>query len=105
MYTILSTVNVGLNQRSTFRPSQEDSLRIVLVRIGVAILLWAAGVTRVASDQSTADWNAWLDARAANFSGVVLIARGDTVQVSSAFGLADRSARHRNTVETRFNLG
>ena len=59
----------------------------------------------VEADQVQDDWKAWLDTRAAGFSGVALIARGDAVQIVSAHGLADRSANRRNTAQTRFNLG
>ncbi len=55
--------------------------------------------------QAQDDWKDWLDIRAAGFSGVALIARGDAVQIVSAHGLADRSAGRRNTTVTRFNLG
>ncbi len=58
-----------------------------------------------AGTQSQDDWKTWLDAKAASFSGAVLVARGDTVQIASAYGLADRTAGRRNTPETRFNLG
>ena len=51
------------------------------------------------------DWAAWLDKEAAGFSGVVLIARGDTIQHVSAHGFSDRAAQRRNTPEMRFNLG
>jgi CubicO group peptidase (beta-lactamase class C family) len=44
------------------------------------------------------DWKTWLDRRAVDFSGVVLIARGDTILLLNAYGV-------RNTVDTRFNLG
>jgi CubicO group peptidase (beta-lactamase class C family) len=55
--------------------------------------------------QAQDEWKDWLDTRAAGFSGVALIARGDAVQIASARGLADRNARRRNTTATRFNLG
>jgi CubicO group peptidase (beta-lactamase class C family) len=58
-----------------------------------------------AGAQESGDWKAWLEQRAAQFSGSVLIVRGDTEEVAGAFGLADRGAGRRNTVDTRFNLG
>lgn len=58
-----------------------------------------------AQTQSQDDWKTWLDARGASFSGAVLIARGDAVQIARAYGLADRASGLRNTPETRFNLG
>lgn len=51
------------------------------------------------------DWKTWLDGRAGAFSGVVLIARGDTIEALHAYGLADRAAGRRNAPDTRFNLG
>ena len=61
------------------------------------------------SDQGAAqrefDWPAWLDAHTTAFSGVVLIGRGAAIEVSRAYGLADRSRTLPNQPETRFNLG
>jgi len=65
----------------------------------------AEPVRHVAGGQARDAWEAWLDTRAGGFSGVAMIARGDAVQIVKAYGLADRSADRRNTVETRFNLG
>ena len=50
---------------------------------------------------------AWLDARAASgaWSGAALVARGDQVLVSGAWGEADRAKKIPNTVDTRFNVG
>jgi len=39
-----------------------------------------------------------------NFTGVVLIARGDRVLVNAAYGLANRSWRMANTPATRFHI-
>lgn len=55
--------------------------------------------------QDVPGWKAWLDGRAGDFSGVVLIARGDTIQVLNAYGVADRGTGRRNAADTRFNLG
>ena len=73
-------------------------------------LLLISGLTvsaPVAGDLAQHDWKAWLDTdtRAASFSGVALIGRGDAVQIVSAYGLADRSTGRPNTADTRFNLG
>ncbi len=50
--------------------------------------------------------DAWLAKLAADdeFSGVVLLARGDTPFYSKAFGLADRDRRVPNTLDTKFNI-
>ena len=40
-----------------------------------------------------------------NFSGVVLVAKGDKVLVRRAYGLADRQWRIANRADTRFHLG
>jgi D-alanyl-D-alanine carboxypeptidase len=39
------------------------------------------------------------------FSGVILLARGDSPVLARAWGLADRDRRIPNTVDTRFNIG
>ena len=53
-----------------------------------------------------AEARAHLDQRAAagEFSGVALIARGDSTILAGAWGLADRERRTPNTLGTRFNL-
>lgn len=50
---------------------------------------------------------AWLDSRSASgaWSGAALIARGNDVLVSGAWGEADRAKRIPNTADTRFNVG
>ncbi|MFN8589442.1 MAG: serine hydrolase domain-containing protein [Candidatus Eisenbacteria bacterium] len=50
---------------------------------------------------------AWLDSRAASgaWSGAALIARGNDVLVSGAWGDADRAKKIANTTGTRFNVG
>lgn len=67
-------------------------------------------LTRMASTTSSqaqvaSDWKTWLDSRAADFSGVALIGRGDTIQAVNAYGVADRGTGRKNTADTRFNLG
>ena len=49
----------------------------------------------------------WLatQAHSGAFSGVVLVARNGTPIFSAAYGMADRSRRLPNTIDTRFNLG
>jgi CubicO group peptidase (beta-lactamase class C family) len=49
------------------------------------------------------DMKAWLGGRAAGFSGAVLIARGDAIEVQAAYGMATGGAP--NTIDTRFNIG
>jgi D-alanyl-D-alanine carboxypeptidase len=49
------------------------------------------------------DMKAWLDGRAAGFSGAVLIARGDAIEVQAAYGTA--AAGNPSTIDTRFNVG
>lgn len=76
--------------------------------VGVELRVLTADGTHVAyarQRQEPRDWQAWLDERAAQFSGAVLIARADTEEIAAAYGLADRRANIRNTVDTRFNLG
>ena len=50
---------------------------------------------------------AWLDKQAAedNFSGTVLIAQKDKVLFKKAVGLADKTSKTPNQVDTKFNLG
>lgn len=50
---------------------------------------------------------AYLDsvARGDRFSGTVLMARGGTVLFHEAYGLADKTTRRANTLDTRYNLG
>jgi CubicO group peptidase (beta-lactamase class C family) len=45
------------------------------------------------------------DAKRDAFSGVLLVARGDTVLLQRAWGLADRDARTPATMQTKFRLG
>ncbi len=44
-------------------------------------------------------------AKEGRFSGTVLVARGDSVVFSGAYGFADRDAKTPNTLDTGFNLG
>jgi CubicO group peptidase (beta-lactamase class C family) len=39
------------------------------------------------------------------FSGVVLIAKGENTVFAKAYGAADKSAKRMNTIDTKFNLG
>jgi D-alanyl-D-alanine carboxypeptidase len=68
-------------------------------------VLWLSLAATLAAAAPRDEWKTWLDARAAAFSGAVLIARGDAIQFAGAYGLADRDSGRRNTPETRFNLG
>jgi CubicO group peptidase (beta-lactamase class C family) len=65
----------------------------------------AAGVTHPVGAQTPDGLKAWLDGRGQQFSGAVLIGRGDQVLVEGAYGDADRRIGRRNTPSTRFNLG
>lgn len=67
--------------------------------LALLVLPWLTGVA-----QST-DWSRGLDAEAAGFSGVVLIGRGDAIEVVAGYGFADPAKTRRNTRDTRFNLG
>jgi D-alanyl-D-alanine carboxypeptidase len=58
-----------------------------------------------ASESQPTEWARWLDAQATGFSGVVLIAREDIIEVEGAYGLADPVNGRRNARDTRFNLG
>jgi D-alanyl-D-alanine carboxypeptidase len=75
--------------------------------LALCACLWSSGAPPGAAQaaQEAADWKAWLDSRAAEFSGVALVARGDTIEVVASYGLADRSSGRQNHAETRFNLG
>ncbi|AWW74338.1 hypothetical protein CD351_07855 [Erythrobacter sp. KY5] len=42
--------------------------------------------------------------RTMDLSGTVLLARGENVEFSDSFGLADRDSGERNTIDTKFNL-
>jgi CubicO group peptidase (beta-lactamase class C family) len=64
-----------------------------------------AGLSVLPLSSQPADWRTWLDNHAAGFSGVVLVARGDTIEVEAAYGLAAPAGTRRNTSDTRFNLG
>jgi len=62
---------------------------------------------RLTEPQLVAALQAHLDSLAAadRFSGVVVLARGDTRVFERAYGMADREAGARNVLDTRFNLG
>src|SRR5687767_738027 len=74
--------------------------RTILLAAGVS-----ASIAAAAGAQPQLEWRAWIGERTGRFSGSVLVARGDAVEFSGAYGLADRAAHTPNTVETRFNLG
>src|SRR5688572_16867631 len=74
--------------------------RAILLAVGVSV-----GIVVAAGAQSQHEWRVWLGERTGQFSGTVLVGRGDAVEFSGAYGLADRAARTPNTAETRFNLG
>jgi D-alanyl-D-alanine carboxypeptidase len=59
-------------------------------------LLIILALSSIAGTQ--ANMKVWLDGRAASFSGAVLIAHGDTIEVHAAYGSA-------NSPATRFNVG
>jgi CubicO group peptidase (beta-lactamase class C family) len=63
--------------------------------------------SRLTEPRLVAALGAHLDSLAAadRFSGVVLVARGDTHVFQGAFGMADREAAVPNALDTRFNLG
>lgn len=42
--------------------------------------------------------------RTKDFSGTVLLARGEHVEFAASYGLADRGSGQRNTIDTKFNL-
>jgi CubicO group peptidase (beta-lactamase class C family) len=52
-------------------------------------------------------WRARLDSLSAAgaFSGAVLVAKGDSILLRAAYGLASRADRQPNRADTRFNLG
>jgi D-alanyl-D-alanine carboxypeptidase len=69
----------------------------------LALIGWLS--VSVAGQPPSTDWQTWLDARSASFSGVVLVARGETIDFLSAYGLASGETGRKNTAETRFNIG
>ena len=71
----------------------------------LSVLAGLAGLTvRPPASQATG-WRQWLDGQAAGFSGVALIARGETIEAEAAYGFADPAGTRRNAPTTRFNLG
>jgi D-alanyl-D-alanine carboxypeptidase len=72
----------------------------ILLAAGIAACI----VTSVGGQPQT-EWRAWIGQRTGQYSGSVLVARGDAVEFSGAYGLADRAKNTPNTIETRFNLG
>lgn len=58
-------------------------------------------------DECLAFAEAYLDSvvRSDRFSGTVLMARAGTVLFHKAYGLADKTTRRANTLDTRYNLG
>jgi CubicO group peptidase (beta-lactamase class C family) len=64
----------------------------------------AASVAAAAGPQTDEgrSWTAWLDGRANAFTGVALVARGDTILAVRAYG---EGAGGRNGIETPFNIG
>jgi D-alanyl-D-alanine carboxypeptidase len=73
--------------------------------LAVSAVMAGSWVRQSSGRQDVPDWKAWLDGRAGEFSGVVLIGRGDTIQVLNPYGAADRGTGRRNAADTRFNLG
>src|SRR5688572_17568028 len=78
----------------------QNRRRTILLAAAVSACIVAA-----AGAQPPNAWRTWIGQRTAQYSGTVLVARGDAVEFSGAYGLADRAANTPNTVETRFNLG
>jgi len=78
-----------------------------MVRV-VCVLSVLAGLpfltVRPPASQATG-WGQWLDGQADGFSGVALIARGETIEAEAAYGFADPAGGRRNARNTRFNLG
>jgi len=64
-----------------------------------------AGLAVGTGSAQTTDWSRWLDATASSFSGVVLIGRGDAIEIEAAYGFGDPARTWRNARDTRFNLG
>ena len=71
----------------------------------LSVLAGLAGFAIAPSASQSGGWTPWLDSQATGFSGVVLIARGDTIEAEAAYGFADPAGTRRNTRDTRFNLG
>jgi CubicO group peptidase (beta-lactamase class C family) len=79
---------------------------VLVAACGSAWSPLSAGATADAAQESERRaWAAWLDARAAGFSGVVLIGRKDDVLVTRASGDADRASGRKITEASRFNVG
>ena len=71
----------------------------------IAIALTCLVAAGVELQDTAATWKTWVDANVADFSGVVLVGRGDEILTVQAYGLADGAADRANTIDTRFNLG
>lgn len=71
----------------------------------LSVVAGLAGLAVMPSPSQPTAWKPWLDSQAAGFSGVVLVARGDTIEAEAAYGFADPAGTRRNTLDTRFNLG
>src|SRR5687768_2954108 len=80
-------------------PSHRRRTALSLAASIVVCFVGAAGA------QPEKEWRAWMEQRTGQYSGSVLAARGDVIEFSGAYGLADRATKTPNTVETRFNLG
>lgn len=71
------------------------------LRVSILVGLWLAAANALQAP----DWKQWFGQNAGDFSGVALVARGDTIEFVRAGGVADRSSGAKITPETRFNLG
>lgn len=67
----------------------------------------SSGTARKSEAEVLQELPTWIDKEAAadNFSGVVLIAKGDKPIFQKAVGLADRANKTPNRINTKFNLG
>lgn len=91
--------------KSPFQTGRGQAMKSAFV-LALCTCLCSSGMPfALRTAQETAGWKTWLDSRAADFSGVVLVARGDTVEIIGSYGLADRASGRKNTADTRFNLG
>src|SRR5688572_15185713 len=91
----------------TICPSQhwERDMTAGMNAAAVAMAVMAAICLGGPLHAQSSDWQTWLAARDASFSGVALVGHGDTIAAVAAYGLADRATGRANTTDTRFNLG
>jgi CubicO group peptidase (beta-lactamase class C family) len=82
-------------------------LSMVVCAVGFVRLAQASPDARVSDAQIITDLRSYLQQQASKdaFSGAVLLAKGDEVLFTAAYGFANRAFDAPNKVDTKFNLG